>query len=537
MSRYASGATVYPHPAQSADAFIAGLLDLVTHDTYDLVVPVTDWTIGPLLAHRATIEAHAPLALGPTPSVLATQSKSRTEALARSLGIPTPRTLVVTGAAEPDVAALEPASRWRHPLVVKADTSKVFAPDGSGVHTTATYAETPLELVRALRLLAPVGPRVVQEYVEGEGVGLGVLASHGQLLVAFQYRRLHEVPLTGGGSSYRVSEPLDPTIVGHARALLSALDWTGVAMLEFRRSKDGSVLSLLEINGRFWGSLALAIASGVDFPALAWDLLVLEQPPAVHDYRVGQRCRDLDSDLRWLRGALRPRDVPEERRPRLTSIVTDTVRLLDPREAVDSLALDDPTPSLASLVETASDIAAVATRHLNHRAQLLRHAAEQRFPTRLQAELRRARSLLMVCHGNIIRSAYAAAALRQRLGPSASLTVASAGLAADEGVSAHELARQVALERGVDLDVHQARRATAAILTEVDLVIVMDVEQWNRAVQLSPSTRSRVHLLGAFSPHVRLEVVDPIGGGTASVVRCFDHIDQVIASMVSLLTR
>jgi carbamoylphosphate synthase large subunit len=50
-------------------------------------------------------------------------------------------------------------------------------------------------------------------------------------------------------------------------ALLKALKWHGVAMVEFRLRPDGTPV-FLEVNGRFWTSLALAVHAGADFPVL-----------------------------------------------------------------------------------------------------------------------------------------------------------------------------------------------------------------------------------------------------------------------------
>jgi len=49
---------------------------------------------------------------------------------------------------------------------------------------------------------------------------------------------------------------------------LKSSSWSGVSMVEFRIHKETKVPYLMEINPRFWGSLALDIHSGVDFPGL-----------------------------------------------------------------------------------------------------------------------------------------------------------------------------------------------------------------------------------------------------------------------------
>src|SRR5436309_8805948 len=87
-------------------------------------------------------------------------------------------------------------------------------------------------------------------------------------------------------------------------------------MVEFKIGVDGP--KLMEINGRVWGSLPLAVRAGMDFPARLADLL-LDGPPAptalpATDYRVGVRARNLRLDLSWIgavaTGRRRHRELP-----------------------------------------------------------------------------------------------------------------------------------------------------------------------------------------------------------------------------------
>ena len=62
-----------------------------------------------------------------------------------------------------------------------------------------------------------------------------------------------EKPPSGGVSVFSESVSLEDEMVLSAEKLLSAVGWTGVAMVEFKRDlKDGRA-KLMEINGRFWG--------------------------------------------------------------------------------------------------------------------------------------------------------------------------------------------------------------------------------------------------------------------------------------------
>jgi hypothetical protein len=81
-----------------------------------------------------------------------------------------------------------------------------------------------------------------------------------------------------------------------AHSLLNSVGWHGVAMVEFKVSPDGTPY-LIEVNGRFWGSLQLAIDAGVDFPWLLYQLANGDRVDEVPGYAIGVRWRWLLGDF------------------------------------------------------------------------------------------------------------------------------------------------------------------------------------------------------------------------------------------------
>ena len=192
----------------------------------------------------------------------------------------------------------------------------------------------------------------MQQYLRGTGLGIELLLSGGRPLAAFAHKRLHEVPLTGGVSSFRESVPLDATLYDHALRLLGELRWTGLAMVEFKVGATRT--ELMEINGRVWGSLPLAVASGMDFPALLAQLHLAGEAAIVPRlgaaYRVGVRCRDLKRDLIWITSVLAHRQpYPYLSTPTRTEGLLACLGLFNLRSKQDLLTLDDPFPGLWEL--------------------------------------------------------------------------------------------------------------------------------------------------------------------------------------------
>jgi predicted ATP-grasp superfamily ATP-dependent carboligase len=138
---------------------------------------------------------------------------------------------------------------------------------------------------------------MVQERIEGEGHGVFLLIWNGTVRAAFAHRRLREKPPWGGVSTLSESVPLGHEILVKSARLLKALGWQGVAMAEFKRDRRDGRSKLMEVNGRFWGSLQLAIDAGVNFPLLLYRLSRGEDPPTQFDYKVGVKSLWLLGDL------------------------------------------------------------------------------------------------------------------------------------------------------------------------------------------------------------------------------------------------
>src|SRR4029077_3602676 len=117
-----------------------------------------------------------------------------------------------------------------------------------------------------------------------------------------------------------------------AEELLTALHWHGVAMVEFKMDANGRYW-LMEINPRLWGSLALSVDTGVNFPLGLLQVARGEQPSAQPDYKLVY-TRDLRTDLEWIKANLRadPQDPLLLTRSRSFSLI-EFLRPLTGRES------------------------------------------------------------------------------------------------------------------------------------------------------------------------------------------------------------
>jgi predicted ATP-grasp superfamily ATP-dependent carboligase len=225
---------------------------------------MSDKTLLPLSSHRHVIfEAGGRLVMPPRATVLRAADKLQMTQLAESLGIAVPRSMLLTDTMQ----AAEQASSLNYPVVLKPRASEEVSVAGRLVKMGAPiYATNAHEFMSALGCLRQRGATVlVQEFVRGIGAGYFALLRQGELRAEFAHRRLRDVLPTGSGSAVRVSVKMDPRVREAGLAILQALGWHGVAMVEFRIRPDGTPV-FLEVNGRFWNSLSLGDQCRGGFP-------------------------------------------------------------------------------------------------------------------------------------------------------------------------------------------------------------------------------------------------------------------------------
>ncbi len=118
---------------------------------------------------------------------------------------------------------------------------------------------------------------------------------------------MREWPPSGGTSAAAESLPECPPLERAGTALLDALGWHGVAMVEFK-GDPARRLTLIEINAKFWGSHDLALAAGVRFPSDLVALLEGRPLPPQPPVRRVRFAWPLGGDL-W-HGLARPVSLP-----------------------------------------------------------------------------------------------------------------------------------------------------------------------------------------------------------------------------------
>lgn len=328
FSRYAVARAVYPSPGDRPEAFAAWLDGYVRRQGIDVVLPMDDATVA------ASLQVDLPCrSLLPTAAAFARfRDKAQTLELAGRIGIPAPRWAI---APEEPARAAQVASEIGFPLVIKPRVSS----GGRGL----ALVRQPEAFAAALRAArAHHSGLLLQSWVgQGRQIDVGLLLDGGAVIARFAQEELRHYPPVGGPST--LQESVDcPVLVERAQRLLCAAGWRGPAEVEFRRDAAGE-FQLMEVNPRFWASLALGIQAGVDFPRLAVEVALGGDPRGPERWALGLRCR-------WLL----PGDILvylSRRRPRMDPPFW---RTYDGRTFDDIVDVRDPGPILGFALASAA---------------------------------------------------------------------------------------------------------------------------------------------------------------------------------------
>jgi predicted ATP-grasp superfamily ATP-dependent carboligase len=345
LSRYCRAKLDYPVSTSEPDAFVDSVLEFARVQAIDLVIPITDWTLGPLSAQREKFAGICRVAMPSHAAVEFASDKYRTIKLAESIGISVPRTLLVASLGD-----LAQCKGGPFPLVVK-DRFSVRWTGGKAVFGSVAYAYSAQELEsKVAERLGTAGDVLVQEFTSGVGIGFSCFVVGGKAFLPFQWQRIREVDPRGSASSARKSIPLDASLLSLSVRLICEMGFEGIAMVEYKKTADERIV-LMEINGRPWGSIGLPVACGIDYPRHLIDWWLQDKlPPEEISYRNNVTCRRVVGELTHLSNlrAGRPPQWPEAYPSFWTSLFTVAVPWL-PGMCYDDLWLSDLRPGIGGI--------------------------------------------------------------------------------------------------------------------------------------------------------------------------------------------
>ena len=368
FSKYCTRRIVYPSPRQSPHQFIEFLLKEIRASHYDCLFPMEEETLLLLARHRTEISQYTHLLIPDLEKIEFVRDKGNLMRFAEKIGIPTPRTFYVPpsrtlplegggeGAEGKAVSppfqeegisgalSLSPGGRGEGEggSLSSIPLPAVIKPRISSGSFGIVYVKKREDLISAYQSVHARYPfPLIQEWIPDGGGTFGLAALFDEasnIKAAFVHEKLRMYPVQGGPSTLR--EGVDhPQIMESGLSLFKSLNWVGVGMVEFKVDPRDGIPKLMELNPRFWGSLQLAIVSGVDFPYLILRMARRESFEPILHYTLGKRCR-------WLLLGDIQHFLNNPQRFHLHPSFFD---FSDPNTSYDIFSRDDPLPLLGSV--------------------------------------------------------------------------------------------------------------------------------------------------------------------------------------------
>lgn len=257
--------------ATDVDEFIHVLLEIVSSENVDLLIPIVDIELEIIAAHRELFEASTDLLLAPTDAILTCNDKLRTYEFFALEGIPTLKT-----ALPDDVNNIQESlknSQIDFPFIAKPR---------AGVSSRHVYE---IRSKEEFGLIKRIHDPIIQQKGFGMEYTIDTFSDGERLVSAVPRKRIE----TRSGISYKGETEQNGALTEYAAMISDKLRIKGPANIQCFKNDDE--IRFFEINPRFSGSLPLTIAAGVNPPLLALRLCAGQELDPVNDFKIVKMCR------------------------------------------------------------------------------------------------------------------------------------------------------------------------------------------------------------------------------------------------------
>jgi hypothetical protein len=248
-------------PEKDAEAAIEGIRKAVATFRPEVLFALDDpalWLVTSA-AQQGLIEGVLPAHATGAQAAVALDKEAQIAA-AQAAGLSVPRTLVVR---EPD--DLRQVEDF--PAIMKPAMAVAFR-DGRIVKGGARYLLSAEDAEPSVATSHIDCPMLVQPLIAGVGEGVFGFATDEGVVAWSGHRRLRMMNPHGSGASACEVNPPDEAIRARISEMMTAIGWRGPFMIELLRDAAGRQW-FMELNGRMWGSMALARRNGFEYPAWA----------------------------------------------------------------------------------------------------------------------------------------------------------------------------------------------------------------------------------------------------------------------------
>ena len=304
-SRYSASAWILEtRPNQSG--FADEIEKLVKELDVDSIMPVSEGYHNTLIEVRNRFEPEVHIFSPSREAFDKATDKDFMQSLCVELGVP-----VAKGMRLDQLMADGRGDGLQLPVVMRTRQQNI---KGEKAPWKAAYAESGKQLRKIYDEVKDFSDNIiVQEYHPGVEDHVQILMHNGEAVMTGDYIGEHHMPLAGGVTVQRVSCRHE-NLIKDAIKLLKAIEFEGIAAVQFHYDTATDKYIFLEINPRFCGGLPTVIKAGFEASFRLWQSHFEPEKLEKDNYRLGLRTRILGGDANWLLGMLRKDQLPPDQR-------------------------------------------------------------------------------------------------------------------------------------------------------------------------------------------------------------------------------
>lgn len=335
------------------NAFIQKIKDILKHRKYDLLIPLELSTGPQIISNKQEIEKYVPVGSPSQKSYQYAYDKAKTAEACKSAEIPIPDTKTAT------ISELQGKNTPKSfPLIIKHANSG----GGKGVKLIENEEQWKITVDKFSSTYPQKDKVVIQEYIDGKTRCINAICKNGEVISAYEEERIHEIDM--GPSAYRKIINIDKDIMEYTQRIMQEISWDGPAQIEYRVSGDET--KLIEINGRFWGTLALQLHTDINFPHKLYRLKTEEKIDKESiSCEKEVYSRNLIRESEWLLEQFNQDYRALLSKRALKNLANQLDRAFSGKEHIDELMVRDPLPFLYTITYMAETASRIALNKIN----------------------------------------------------------------------------------------------------------------------------------------------------------------------------
>jgi protein-tyrosine-phosphatase/predicted ATP-grasp superfamily ATP-dependent carboligase len=481
LSRYIRNLAIIHSPFENISDAASALLALLAKRPCEFVIPINDASVELLRYCEPQMEqAQRILGWNETNAYRYAHNKYDLIKASNEAGLMTPKSHLIRKLEE-----LNRPDQFKFPVMVKPVSTCVIS-DGRLLCLSVRRAHCSKDLVDIVREYIGVTALIIQDIIPGFGVGFNILSRRGTILNHYCHRRINEG--YDSASTYRESCPAEEYFdVAKIEKLVSHIGWNGVAMFEFK--VNNGVPYVMEMNGRFWGSIEVGIKAGYNFPVQLYELEALDKWPIAGNHR-RVKVRNLQKDF-----LLAFRNFRKNRS--FFSLLSWSYEVCKGAFEEDQFIEDSIADDFGFRIKLWYLLPKQYAVRASKKLSLIFIRGKKERPPVIRGQ-----RITFICYGNICRSPFAEYYARKHF---TGYTFSSFGMYHIERRLPPTDAVEAASRKGIDTNLHYSRQLRHEDIEDIDLFIVMDKQNWYDLTHKYPSlSRDKIYYLDS-----KKQILDP----------------------------